>query len=252
MDILCALWNAPKRGTRTLDLEGWAGEVGRPSAEVSLYLLEIKSKGVGNISMEDYQKITIISRRIVRDERIRKMAAKRKQKQRHNTVSRNKHADVTGIYHNSEVISHSSEEEKRKKREEEEKEKKKSSAGGQHGRSVTTWEAYRESYHLRYKVDPVRNHKTNSMLCQLVDKLGELEAPKVAAFYLTHNKPIYVNRRHPPDLLSLDAEGLRTEWATGTKVTTRELRSVEQPDNATEQLKRVLHLTKKQEPANVH
>ena len=82
------------------------------------------------------------------------------------------------------------------------------------GKSVATWEAYRMAYRERYKVDPVRNQKTNSLLCQLVDKLGAEEAPQVAAFYLTRTKPLYLSSRHAPDLLSRDAEGLRTEWAT--------------------------------------
>lgn len=94
-----------------------------------------------------------------------------------------------------------------------------SSAGGdksaRQGRSLATWESYRSAYRTRYGVDPVRNRKTNSLLCQVVDKLGEEEAPKVAKFYLTRNKPSYVSSKHAPDLLSRDAEGLRTEWATG-------------------------------------
>ena len=45
MDLICALWHAPKRGQKTLTLEGWAGEVGKPSAEVKLLLIEIDNSG---------------------------------------------------------------------------------------------------------------------------------------------------------------------------------------------------------------
>lgn len=107
MDILCALWNSPKRGRRTLSLEGWAGEIGKASSEVSLVLHELEACEIGNISRENDTQITIISRRMVRDERIRKLAAKRKQKQRDNSESRSEsresHADVTGIYQKSDI-----------------------------------------------------------------------------------------------------------------------------------------------------
>ena len=88
-------------------------------------------------------------------------------------------------------------------------------------------------------MEPVRNRKANAQLCQLVDRLGATEAPQVATFYLTHNKPFYVSARHPVNLLLQDAEGLRTQWATGIKSTTREAQSAEQRDNVVEQVARV-------------
>ena len=69
MDILCTLWHAQKRGQKTLSLEGWSGELGKPSAEVSLYLLDLESNGIGKFIHEKDEKITIISRRMVRDDR---------------------------------------------------------------------------------------------------------------------------------------------------------------------------------------
>ncbi|MGL4296232.1 MAG: hypothetical protein ACRCTG_10990 [Aestuariivirga sp.] len=107
-------------------------------------------------------------------------------------------------------------------------------------KSAATWEAYAGAYRRRYGVEPVRNSKTNAQLCQLVDRLGAQEAPEVAAFYVTHNKPLYVSARHPANLLVQDAEGLRTQWATGVKATTRETQSAEQKDNMREQYKRVM------------
>jgi len=105
--------------------------------------------------------------------------------------------------------------------------------------SVQTWESYAAAYMNRYGAPPVRNAKVNSNLSRLVDRLGAIEAPQVAAFYLTHNKPLYVQARHSTDLLLRDAEGLRTEWVTGTKSTTLESKNAEHRDNVTEQLKRV-------------
>lgn len=106
-------------------------------------------------------------------------------------------------------------------------------------KSTDTWEAYAKAYEQRYQVEPKRNERTSSLLCRLVDRLGASDAPSVAAFYLTHNGPMYVRCRHPPNLLVQDAEGLWTQWKTGQKVTTSEVRQAELKDDAREQVKRV-------------
>ena len=116
---------------------------------------------------------------------------------------------------------------------------KKISAGKVEAVGAETWEAYREAYNRRYKVDPVRNHKVNSMIKEFTEKtLGPVEAPQVAAFYLTCSQPIYINSRHSINLLIRDATGLRTQWATGVKATRTEARGEEKKENITEQLKR--------------
>lgn len=116
MDVLCTLWNAPKRGQKTLTLEGWAGEIGKPEPEVSALLLDLESNGIGKFIHETDGKLTIISRRMIRDERERKGAAKRKQYQRDKSESRFSHtvshSDVTGIYQKSEDRSKKEEEKK--------------------------------------------------------------------------------------------------------------------------------------------
>lgn len=105
--------------------------------------------------------------------------------------------------------------------------------------SVVTWEAYALAYQVRYGTQPVRNAKVNGQLSQLVKRLGAEESPLVAAFYLTHNKPLYVSSRHATDLLLRDAEGLRTEWATGIKATTGEAKNAEKRDDWQAQIARV-------------
>lgn len=82
-----------------------------------------------------------------------------------------------------------------------------------------TWAAYAEAYRKRYGIEPVRNAKSNALCCQLVDRLGAEEAPKVAAFYVGHRKTTYTARRHTLDLLVCDAEALRTDWLTGQQST---------------------------------
>lgn len=201
-------------------MAGWAGEIGKPIDEVQQLIDELRSMQIGDISLENDAQVTIISRRMMRDERARKLARKRKQKQRDDVESRSQSRacpiSVTGIYQKSEVRSQISEEEKKKK-EKKKKEKKNLSpdGGAPGGVSGATWDRYAEAYRTRYGVDPVRNAQTNALLVRLVKKLGEVEAPQVAAFYVRHEKALYVSNRHPCSLLVRDAEGLRTEWATG-------------------------------------
>lgn len=107
-----------------------------------------------------------------------------------------------------------------------------------------TWDAYQSAYQDRYHVEPVRNQQVNSHLKQLVARLGVEDAPRIAAFYLTHNKPFYVSARHPTNLLVRDCEGLRTEWATGIKSTTLEARTAEIGDASQEQVNRVRRMMK--------
>lgn len=97
MDILCALWNSPKRGQRTLPIDGWAGEIGKPVEEVSAVIRELELKEIGKISRESDERITISSPRMMRDGRIQRLALKRKQKQRAESVSRSSHAPVTPL-----------------------------------------------------------------------------------------------------------------------------------------------------------
>lgn len=104
---------------------------------------------------------------------------------------------------------------------------------------IEAWNAYENAYTSRYGVHPVRNKTINSILKQVVVRLGINEAPLVAAFYLSHNDPFYVRKRHPVGLLLQDAESLRTQWATGTKATTGEMKNAEFKDNVVEQVKRI-------------
>lgn len=112
------------------------------------------------------------------------------------------------------------------------------------GKSVLTWDAYASAYERRYHVTPVRHAGINSMLGKLVDKLGAEESPLVAAFYLTHNAAFYVQKMHPVNLLLADAEKLRTEWATNTKITSSAVKNAEFKDNVVEQVKRIEALRK--------
>lgn len=90
-----------------------------------------------------------------------------------------------------------------------------------------TWMAYSTAYMLRYGVEPVRNARVNGQLANLVRCIGATEAPAVAAFYVRHNRFSYVRAKHSTGLLASDAEGLRTEWATGRSASEAEARQAD-------------------------
>lgn len=85
--------------------------------------------------------------------------------------------------------------------------------------TVGTWKAYAQAYAVRYQVEPVRNATVNGQLANLVSRLGADEAPAVAAFYVRSNNGRYVGAGHSVGMLVMDAEKLRTEWATGRQGT---------------------------------
>jgi hypothetical protein len=108
------------------------------------------------------------------------------------------------------------------------------------GATMPLWDAYSAAYRERYSVDPVRNAKVNGMLASFLTRVPQEEAPAIAAFYVGHGKSLYVSARHCVDLLLRDAEGLRTEWATGRKVTDAEARQSDRTAATGDQVNRLL------------
>jgi len=90
-----------------------------------------------------------------------------------------------------------------------------------------TWEAYAEAFANRYGVDPVRNAKVNTHVLQFVKRLGHAEAPAVASYYLTHNDSFYTKQQHAFGALLANAEGMRTQWATGRQMTSTRARQID-------------------------
>lgn len=83
----------------------------------------------------------------------------------------------------------------------------------------TTWAAYSDAYFSRYGTEPVRNASVNGKLAQFVARLGRDEAPHVARFFVGHNNAYYVREMHAVGAMLKDAEKLRTEWATNSRMT---------------------------------
>ena len=85
--------------------------------------------------------------------------------------------------------------------------------------TAETWAAYSVAYSSKYGTEPTRNARVNGQLAQFVGLVPTEEAPAIAAFYVSVNKPYYVSQRHPVGMLVKDAEGLRTQWLTGNVAT---------------------------------
>jgi hypothetical protein len=100
------------------------------------------------------------------------------------------------------------------------------------------WESYSKAYSDRYKTAPVRNKTVNSQIKSIAARLGE-EAPEVVGFYVSHSNAYYVKAAHPVGLCLKDAEGLRTQWATGRVVTHREAVHADNRAAVNSQLQRI-------------
>jgi len=95
--------------------------------------------------------------------------------------------------------------------------RKRPKAGDPPAPSVLAWNGYSAAYLRRYKVEPVRNARVNGQLAAFVARIPAAEVEAVAAFFVGHNGNLYVNAKHPVDLLLRDAEKLRTDWATNQR-----------------------------------
>lgn len=98
------------------------------------------------------------------------------------------------------------------------------------------WEVYKESYILRWKVEPVRNLTVNSQIASLVKRLGEEEAKEVIKFYLKHNDGFYVRQTHSIGLCLKDCESLRTQMLRGKSITRNDVRNFEKNMNTQDTL----------------
>lgn len=90
-----------------------------------------------------------------------------------------------------------------------------------------TWDGYSKAYGVRYGIDPVRNAKVAGQIVAFVKRVGMDDAPKVASFYPGHSAQWYVRTGHSVDAMLRDAEKLRTEWATGQRMSNATARQID-------------------------
>lgn len=127
-----------------------------------------------------------------------------------------------------------------------EKPKKKRSKENR-GATVPLWEAYKEAYNLRYKVDPVRNATVNGQLGQLLSRLGKEPAIEVLKLYLKHNDSWYLKSAHSVGMCLRDAEKLHTEMQMGRRITSAEVKQADRDDHNAQVFERVLNKQRERE-----
>ena len=86
------------------------------------------------------------------------------------------------------------------------------------GKTIAVWVAYSTAYKIRYGVDPIRNAMVNGQLSKFIDRVGEEEAPAIAAYYVRHDAAFYITKGHPVGLMLNDSEKLRMECATQVQI----------------------------------
>lgn len=94
-------------------------------------------------------------------------------------------------------------------------------------KTFATWQAYGGAYLVRYGAEPQWNKAVAGMVAQIVNRLGQDEAPHVARFYVAVNDRFIVQRMHPLNLLLRDCEAYRTQWFTGRTMTETRARQVD-------------------------
>lgn len=86
-------------------------------------------------------------------------------------------------------------------------------------RVALAWRAYCEAIQKRYPNEkPIWNAKMGGIFGRLVKDFGDDAAP-LAAFYVSHNHRTYLEKKHVPEFLILNATTLHREWQAGEAMT---------------------------------
>ncbi|RYF49990.1 MAG: hypothetical protein EOO38_06715 [Cytophagaceae bacterium] len=105
-----------------------------------------------------------------------------------------------------------------------------------------TWMAYAQAYEQKVARLPLRNAKTNALIKQLVQRIGQDRAPLVAKFYVEHqNDRFYVEALWPLDLLVRRAETFNNQCNLGRAITHTQAKHVAQAADYAERQRALLH-----------
>lgn len=101
------------------------------------------------------------------------------------------------------------------------------------------WEAYREAYVAKYRVEPLRDARANSLVAAFVKRIGQDRAPEVIRFFVDHNDAGYVKAMHSLNCAVRDADAIHTQWQRGAAITGQDVRCFEAEQRVRGQLDRV-------------
>lgn len=95
-------------------------------------------------------------------------------------------------------------------------------------KTYRAWANYAIAYRSRYTAWPLWNESVAGKLSKLIDRVGQADAPKVAAFYVkcVHDARV-IAQNHPIGLLLANAEGYHTQWLTQRPTTGAQARQQE-------------------------
>jgi uncharacterized protein YdaU (DUF1376 family) len=119
----------------------------------------------------------------------------------------------------------------------------------QAGRDV--WGSYSNAFFLRYQTEPVQNAKVRSIIKQFVQRIGVGEASHVAAFFVSHNDKFYIQKTHSVEQMLKDAEGLRTQWATGRSMTTSRATQLDRTASNHDSVTQAIEMMKRKNHASI-
>lgn len=82
-------------------------------------------------------------------------------------------------------------------------------------KSSKAWESYSKAMLKVHGATPPRNKKINSLLCKIVDRVGEENAVQLVSYFVNHQNGFYRSRGHQLDFALRDAESLLLEIRKG-------------------------------------
>lgn len=93
--------------------------------------------------------------------------------------------------------------------------------------STQIFEAYKEAYERRYKVEPLRNAKVNTICAQIAQQVGIEDGQAIMHFYLQQNVAWYVQKSHALEYALKDLQALRTNMLNNKAMSSREAQKVD-------------------------
>jgi hypothetical protein len=112
------------------------------------------------------------------------------------------------------------------------------------------FEAYRDAYFHKYKVEIKRGPKINGQISYFVRHLGQEDAVEVVKFYMTHNDYQYTKNTHSFDLCLKTADTLRTQMLMGKKVTGTTARNIEKTSEGVSQVEYFERMAEREQSRN--